>query len=66
MLLIVLLAHLTIVEGEILVLEALGLIDDAGVCITHPSMPIAALAVVNPLAGLVALANFPLVVTPRS
>jgi len=62
--LIVLMIHLMIVAGEIVVQEALGLIDN-GICITHPSMPIAALGVINPVVGLVALANVPLIVTPR-
>lgn len=62
--LIVLMIHLVIVAGEIVVLESLGLIDN-GICITHPSVPIAVIGAINPVAGLLALANIPLVVTAR-
>jgi hypothetical protein len=62
--LIVLMVHLLIVAGQIVTMEALGLID-AGVCITHPSLPVILAGVANPLAGLVALGNMPLLVTPR-
>lgn len=62
--LIVLMIHLIIVAGQIVAYDALGMID-GGICITHPSMPVAVATVVNPVLGLVALANIPLIVTPR-
>ena len=63
--LIVMLVHLMIVAGQILVYESLGLIEQ-GICITHPSLPVILAGVANPLLGLLALGNIPLVVTPRS
>ncbi len=62
--LIVLMVHLMIVAGEIKLLDSLGLIAN-GICLTHPTVPIAVIGAINPLAGLLALANVPLIVTPR-
>jgi hypothetical protein len=53
-----------VVAGEILLLQTLGLAPN-GVCITHPSVPIVALGVLNPAVGLMALAETPLIVTPK-
>jgi hypothetical protein len=63
-LLIILLAHLLIVMGQIAILAAAGLINN-GICLTHPSLPVAVAAALNPILGIVALGNTPLVVTPR-
>jgi hypothetical protein len=62
--LIVLLVHLMIVTGQIVMYESFGLIEQ-GICITHPSLPVILAGVANPLLGLLALGNMPLVVTPR-
>ncbi|SDD38157.1 hypothetical protein [Aquimonas voraii] len=62
--LIVLMVHLLIVAGQIVVYESLGLIEE-GICITHPSLPVILAGVANPLLGLLALGNMPLIVTPR-
>lgn len=62
--LIVLLVHLMIVAGQIVMYESFGLIEQ-GICITHPSLPVILAGVANPLLGLLALGNMPLVVTPR-
>lgn len=62
--LIVLMVHLMIVAGQIVAYESLGMIAQ-GICITHPSLPVIAAGVLNPLLGLLALGNMPLVVTPR-
>lgn len=64
-LLIVMLVHLMIVAGQIVMYESFGLIEQ-GICITHPSLPVILAGVANPLLGLLALGNMPLVVTPRS
>ena len=57
--------HGLIVGGQILAWEVAGQVTTNGVCISHPSFPIAAIALVNPVVGLVALANIPCIVTPR-
>jgi hypothetical protein len=62
-LLAVLLVHLAIVAGQILLYNALGMTSN-GVCITHPSLPVVAATVLNPLLGILAVGNTPLVVTP--
>ncbi len=62
--LIVVMIHLVIVSGEIAIYESLGAIDN-GLCITHPSLAVAVAGAINPLAGMVALGNVPLIVTPR-
>ena len=59
----ILLAHLAIIAGQILIYKLVGAADD-GVCITHPSLPVVAVTVVNPLAGLIAAGNTPMIVTP--
>jgi len=59
----VVLVHLVIVAGELLIYEGLGAIPN-GACITHPSLPVVAAGVINPVLGILALANTPLVVTP--
>jgi hypothetical protein len=63
--LIVMLVHLMIVAGQIVMYESFGMIEQ-GICITHPSLPVILAGVANPLLGLLALGNMPLVVTPRS
>jgi hypothetical protein len=59
----ILLAHLVIVAGQISIYETFGIIPN-GVCVTHPSLPVVAATAVNPLLGILAAGNTPLVVTP--
>jgi hypothetical protein len=59
----VLMMHLVVVAGQIQIYDWLGLCPN-GVCITHPSLPVVAAAAANPLLGVLAVANTPLVVTP--
>ena len=56
--------HGLAVGGQIVAWEVAGQVTN-GVCISHPSFPIGALAVINPLVGLLALAQIPCIVTPQ-
>jgi hypothetical protein len=56
--------HGLAIGGQILAWEVAGQVTK-GVCISHPSLPIGLLAVLNPLFGLLALAQIPCIVTPQ-
>jgi len=61
--LIVLMAHLVAIAAQVGAYKLFGLAPN-GVCLTHPSLPIAAVGVLNPVLGILAVANIPLLVTP--
>lgn len=61
---LVLAAHALIVAGQLVVLDAFGLARD-GVKLTYPAMPGVVSGVINPVVGLVVLANTPVIVIPR-
>jgi hypothetical protein len=61
---LVLAAHALIVAGQLVVLDAFGLAPN-GVKLTYPAMPGVVSGAINPVVGLVVLANTPVIVTPR-
>lgn len=48
--------------GQIWLYDQWNLLGN-GVCINHPSLPVVAAAAVNPILGILALGNAPLIVT---
>jgi hypothetical protein len=62
--LLVLAAHALIVAGQLVILDTFGLAPN-GVKLTYPAMPGVVSGVINPVVGLVVLANTPVIVTPR-
>jgi hypothetical protein len=62
---LVLAAHALIVAGQLVTYDTFGMAS-RGVRLAYPAMPAVALGVLNPVAGLVALANTPVIVIPRS
>jgi hypothetical protein len=57
-------AQAAVVAGQLLAYDAFGAAPN-GVCLTYPALPAVAAGVLNPVVGLVLLANTPVVVTPR-
>jgi len=62
--LLVLAAHALIVAGQLVMLDTFSLAPN-GVKLTYPAMPGVVSGVINPVVGLVVLANTPIIVTPR-
>jgi hypothetical protein len=61
---LVLLAHALIVAGQLITLDMFGLAPN-GVCLTYPALPGVLTGVINPVVGMVVLANTPVIVTPQ-
>ncbi len=56
--------HSLAIAGQIVVLDALNAIEE-GVCLNHPTFPILASAVINPILALQLAIHVPVIVTPR-
>jgi hypothetical protein len=57
-------AHGVIIGGQIAMYDLFDAAPD-GVCLHHPTLPVVVATAVNPILGILALGNLPVVVTPR-
>jgi hypothetical protein len=61
---LVLAAHGALIAGQLMLHDTLGNAAN-GVCLNYPALPAIVTGVLNPVVGLVMLANTPVIVTPR-